>query len=255
MPRRSLAGGIAGLMLCASLSSGALAADPLGTAIAQTQDANRAAKASQSRIDQLDDDTRKLFERYRSATAQSAQLGLYAQQLNTLLAQQQAEQTSLQRQLADVDRTERELMPLMLAMLDSLGKFIQLDLPFLKEERAERLSALQRMMSDTGVSIAEKYRRLLEAYQIEAQYGRTLGAERSGIDGRAVDVLRVGRLAMFALSADGRDASFWDAQAKQWRPLQSRWVGDIAEGLRIARESATPQTLTLPVPAATGAAP
>jgi hypothetical protein len=229
------------------------AADQLGAAISRTEEGNRAARVTQQRIDQLDDETRKLFERYRSATAQSAQLELYTQQLQQLLSRQQAEQASLQTQLTDIDQTERQLWPLMLQMLDSLQKFISLDLPFLVQERSERLASLQRVMADSATPIAEKYRRLLEAYQIEAQYGRTLGAERLTIDDRSFDVLRVGRLALFELTPDGHQAGLWDPQAKQWRPLQAKWCATIATGLRIARESSTPQTLILPLPVPTSA--
>ena len=241
---------LAAVALLTSAASAAAAGDPLGAAINQAESANRAAQASQQRIDQLDDDTRKLFERYRSAVAQTAQLQAYTQQLQDLGKQQQDQLSSLQEQLAGIDKTERELMPLMLRMLDSLKKFVSLDLPFLRAERQDRLASLERLMADDSTPIAEKYRRLLEAYQIEAQYGRTLGAESETVDGRSIDVLRVGRLALYSLSPDGREAGLWDPQGKRWRPLQSQWCPAIAEGLKIARETSTPQTLVLPVPAA-----
>src|SRR3546814_4746712 len=100
------------------------------TTLFLSQRAQQASVASQKRVDQLDDQTRALLERYRSATWQAQQLNVYAQQLNELLTQQTAQIASLRQQLADLDRAGEDLMPLMLRMTDSLEKFVALDLPF-----------------------------------------------------------------------------------------------------------------------------
>ncbi len=142
----------------------------------------------------------------------------------------------------------------MLRMLDSLEKFVALDLPFLKSERAERLASLKRLMADSSSSIAEKYRRIVEAYQIEIEYGRTLGAERmelpAGGTAKIVDMLRVGRTALYFLSIDGEDAGRWDPPSKSWKPLDSGDRRAVRKGLKIAREQTAADVLVLPVPAA-----
>src|SRR3546814_3064625 len=81
-------------------------------------------------------------------------------------------------------------MPLMLRMTDSLEKFVALDLPFLHNERQARIDNLKQALGDPQVNAGEKFRRILEAYQIEVDYGRTLGVERIDIDGSSMDVLR-----------------------------------------------------------------
>ncbi len=143
-------------------------------------------------------------------------------------------------------------------MLDSLDKFIALDLPFLQAERRERVAALKRLMTDPAVSQAEKYRRIVEAYRIEGDYGRVFGAERmelsEGGAKKLIDVLRVGRTAMYGLSLDGREALHWDPAKKQWIGLPEQHRGEIREALRIARETAAPLVVTLPMPAPRAAA-
>jgi len=233
-------------------------ADPVSRAIDATQQTQRAAAASQDKIDRLDAQTRELLERYRAALWQAQQLNVYAGQLDQLLASQQAELKSLQQQIEEMDRVDEALLPLMLRMLDSLEQFVEFDLPFLHTERTERLASLRRAMSDPETGTAERFRRLLEAYQIEADYGRGLGVERTQIDQKVADVLRVGRTALFALSLDGDTALYWDATAQTWQPLQSRYVADLKRGLRIAKEIAAAGLLELPMPlplAATGDAP
>lgn len=223
--------------------------DPMGKAIDATVDANRAARASQDKIDKLDDQTRAMLDLYRSASWQAQQLTVYANQLGELVSAQEAEKASLNRQIDEMERTERELLPLMLRMVESLEKFIALDLPFLATERRERLESVKKLMADPGANNADKFKRILEAWQVEAEYGRSLGAERMEVENRTVDVLRVGRTAMFYLSADGKQAGAWDADQKKWVELSHAHVSEIRHGLRMARETAAPDLLRLPMPA------
>jgi len=233
----------------------ATAADPVGQALDATVAANRGARDSQTRINQLDDATRQMLERYRAATWQSQQLKVYAEQLEELANGQEAERDSLSRQLAEIDRTERELLPLMLRMVQGLDSVVTADLPFLQQERKDRVEGIKRLMSDPSTSNADKFKRILEAYQIEAEYGRTLGAERTQIDQRTVDVLRVGRTALYYLSTDGSQAGWWDAAARQWQTLGSEHITPIRRGLRMARETLAPDLLQLPMPQRLAAAP
>ncbi len=244
------------LLLLAALAlpllSGAQAPDKLDQALKTTIDSNRASAQSQQRIDGIDDSARSMLERYRAATWQAQQLNVYAKQLEQLLGAQDTEKTSLRQQLVEIERTERELTPLMLRMLDSIDKFVSLDLPFLKQERRERIENLKRLMADPEATSAERYRRLLEAYQVEIDYGRSLGVERAqvGSEGsaREVDVLRVGRASLFYLTLDGEEAGRWDAASKQWQPIDNEWRASIKKGLRIAREITAPDVLHLPMP-------
>ena len=251
---------IAALLISTGLAAqSAGKTDKFDQALKTTIDSNREAAASQQRIDGIDNSARSMLERYRAATWQAQQLNVYAKQLEQLSSAQEAEKISLRQQLIDIDRTERELTPLMLRMLDSLDKFVSLDLPFLKQERRERVENLKRLMADPESSSAERYRRLLEAYQIEIDYGRSLGVERAqvGSDGsaREVDVLRVGRASLFYLTLDGEEAGRWDGANQQWQPLDNEWRTSIKKGLRMAREITAPDVLRLPMPVAAGAAP
>ena len=104
---------------------------------------------------------------------------------------------------------------MMTKMLDSLEVFIALDTPFLLEERAERLERLREMMARSDVSAAEKFRRVIEAYQIENDYGRTIEAYKHTVDVDGVqqeaDFLRIGRTALLYQSVDGEVFGMWDS--------------------------------------------
>ncbi len=215
---------------------------------------NNAAVRSQNKIDGYSEKTQKMLEQYRSASHQSETLTTYNEHLKTLLASQTKEKESLLQQLKEIEVTQREIVPLILRMLDTLEKFISLDLPFLPEERTERLAKLKDMMIRADVSNAEKYRRILEAYQIENDYGNTIEAYRADLNlegvTSSVDFLRLGRVALYFQRFDGSESGFWNKEKKQWQILSSDYSQAIRKGLRIARKETAPDLIALPIPAA-----
>jgi hypothetical protein len=228
--------------------------EPLNSAITIESATNNAAIQSQKKIDLLSNKTQSMLEQYRSATHQTKNLITYNQHLKNLLDSQEKQKTSLELQLNEIETTQREIVPLILRMLDSLDKFIALDLPFLPEERKLRLSKLKEMIVKADVSNAEKFRRIIEAYQIENEYGNTIEAYRANLTlngvTSSVDFLRLGRISLYYQRLDGSEAGYWDKEKKQWETLSSDYQHAIRSGLRIARKEAAPDLLTLPIPAA-----
>jgi hypothetical protein len=207
----------------------------------------------QKRIDVLSDQTDDLLAKYRTALKQIDSTRIYNSQMRELITAQEAELASLQSQLDQVEVVGRSVMPLMLRMIDAYEALVELDLPFLLDERKKRVVELRKLMKRSDVSSAEKYRRIMEAYQIENEYGRTIEAYRSTLDvaGReaTVDFLRFGRIALVYQTPDGTEAGVWNHQKKSWEPLDPRYRGAIREGLRIARKQAAPDLIRLPLPA------
>ena len=228
--------------------------EPLNDAINVEQATNNAAVQSQKTINKLSDKTQKMLEQYRSANHQTETLITYNKHLKDLLNSQETEKTSLEQQLKDIENTQREIVPLILRMLDSLEQFISLDLPFLPEERKQRLTKLKAMMIRADVTHAEKFRRIVEAYQVENDYGNTIEAYRADLTikgvSSSVDFLRLGRVALYYQRLDGSETGYWDKEQKQWQTLSTNYRNDIRNGLRIARKETAPDLLTLPIPAA-----
>jgi hypothetical protein len=219
---------------------------------AQTQ-ANQAAIDSQDKVDRLDDATQRLLGTYREIVQQTDSLRVYAEQLDRMLDSQRQEMTSLEEQLQEIEVTRRDILPLLVRMLERLEQFVALDLPFLPEERQARLTSLRTWLDQSDLTIAEKYRRIMEAYQVEMEYGRTIEAYRGGLTiddrERTVDFLRVGRLALLYQSLDGQEVGQWNHAARQWEPLPQTYRSAVTRGLLVAQQQATPQLLNLPIPA------
>src|SRR5690606_25540775 len=190
-----------------------LYAAPLGTALEDSQRLAAEAKASQARVEQLYDAPRQMRNEYRNAVQQAEALYAYNAQLVELTAAQRKELEGLQRQLDSIERTQEAVAPQMSRMIEVLEEFIAADLPFLPDERADRLASLQEMQVRADVSLAEKYRRVLEAYQIESDYGRTLEAWRGELPTekgtRSVEFLRLGRTMLYYQTLDAHESGWW----------------------------------------------
>ncbi|MDP7537833.1 MAG: DUF3450 domain-containing protein, partial [Methylococcales bacterium] len=156
-------------------------ADVITETIAIDGKTNQAAKQSQKKIDKVSEHTKVLLEEYRTVSHQIESLLVYNQHLRDLIKSQEQEMVSIKKQLKEIEITQREIVPLMLRMLDNLEKFVALDLPFLTDERTQRVAELKKIMIRADVTNAEKYRRILEAYQIENEYGNTIEAYRMHI--------------------------------------------------------------------------
>jgi hypothetical protein len=238
-------------------AAGTEAAEQLDSVQRVRNDANTAGQASQQRIDTLSDETETLFSRYSATLKQIDSLRVFNHQMRALIASQEAELASLDDQLERVASVGRSVTPLMIRMIDAVEAFVELDVPFLLEERSERMAELRKLMSRADVTNAEKFRQIMEAYQVENEYGRTIEAYRSSLQiGErevTVDFLRFGRIALVYQSLDEADTGVWDQANRVWKPLDSSWRTSIRQGLRIARKQAAPDLIRLPLPAATQA--
>ncbi|MCX4193086.1 DUF3450 domain-containing protein [Methylophaga sp. OBS1] len=241
------------LMLTLPLTAGAGA---LEDAIDTQVDTDIAAQESQETIDNLDDETTDMLAQYRDILRQTQSLKTYNDQLEQLVSSQRNELDSISLQLQNIETTQRDIVPLMSKMIEVLEQFVTLDIPFLQQERNDRLVALKTMMGRADVSLSEKYRRIMEAYQVETEYGRTIEAYQADLnkegDNRTVDFLRIGRVNLYYLTLDGREAGVWDTESGQWQTLPDNYLQPIADGLKVARKQLPPDLMVLPLKASGG---
>lgn len=209
------------------------------------------AAVSQQRIDKLADQTADALQRYRTASQRLESLTIYNQQMEKLIASQKNEISSIQRQTAEIDIIETGALPLMLKMTKTLTDLVAADVPFLKEERTDRIASLQALIDRADVTAGEKYRRIMEAYLVEVEYGRTIEAYRGELlvkdAPRSVDFLRVGRVGLYYQTLDGNESGYWNSKRGAWEMLDSGYRTAVRDGLRIARKQTPPELLTLPV--------
>ncbi len=240
------------VIACLALMPVISSAAPLDRSLNLQAQSQQEAAQSQARIDKLADQTDELAARYKNSLAELDNLRVYNDQVGKLVTAQQQESSSLEQQLKDIDTTERQIQPLVQHMLVALDAFVKADLPFLTEKRQERLQQLHAMMDDATLSIAEKFRRVMIAYQIEMSYDRGIAAYRGKLgendNERQVDFLRVGRVALLYRTLDGKDTGYWDNQQHRWVAAGTEYSRAVEHGLRITRKEAAPDLIDVPVP-------
>lgn len=232
-----------GLMLSFSVH-----ADPLTNAQQQITRTDTQGQAHQAQIDRLDDQTQQLLNEYRQVRAEVDQLTLYNKQMTAIVNHQEQELESLARQIVDIERTERGILPLMHRMVDSLEQFVELDVPFSLQEREARVALLKDLLTRADVTVAEKFRRVMEGYQIEVDFGRNIEAYRAQQNNVSYDFLRIGRVALYRLSNDGQQAWLWHPMKNDWLALDSGYLRSIRQAFKVANQTVAPEILHLPMP-------
>jgi len=241
------------------LIAGALVATPvlaqddevLNPVIDEAAKINESAAKSQQKINGITDQIDSKLQQFKTLMKEIEGLDVYNTQLRKQINSQEQEMDDLNAAIDEVSVVERQITPLMMRMIDGMEQFIALDVPFLPEERKNRVMDLKAMMDRADVAASEKFRRVMEAYQVEMDYGRTMEAY-SGlhtINGqeRDVEFLRLGRTALIYQTRDASSQGVWNKQTRQWEELNSSYRTQITKGLRMAKKQLAPDLLMLPV--------
>ncbi|MDX2320133.1 MAG: DUF3450 domain-containing protein [Moritella sp.] len=224
----------------------------IDSAQALTEKMNNTAAHSQHKIDNSADRTLSMQAEIERLQEEVDNLAVYRNHLIKLVHNQNQELNSLDEQLAGIKNTRQGIVPLMYKMITGLEEIINTGKPIKKQQRLARLDKLNAMMGQADVSDAEKYRRILEAYQIEIDYGTKLGVYQGEIaltsvaQSITVDLLHLGRIAFVARSLDSQ--SYW-----QWHDDRQEWVtiteqtDAIDKAFKMANKQIAPSLISLPV--------
>ena len=227
---------------------------PVDKALDASANKTAAAKASQQRIDNVSDQTSDLFQDFKQVNKQVEGLQVYNAQLEAQVAHQQQTMADLEASIENAAVMERQITPLTLKMINSLEQFVNLDIPFLLDERHQRVAHLRENLTRADLSAAEKFRQVLEAYKIESEYGTRIDSYTDivtvGAQDREVNILRVGRIALLYQTTDQQVTGAWDKKTKQWVELEdSSYRSAVAKGIRMAKKQVAVDILSLPIQA------
>jgi hypothetical protein len=240
-------------MLATGMAIGAAApasAQVLERSIRAEQGIARSAAQVQAQIDEVADETESLIDEYRVVLSEIDSLRIYNDMLQDTVDNQQAEIENIDGQLENLEQTNRDIVPLMVEMAETLPQLVQADMPFRVEERLGRARSLIDALDRADVTTSEKFRRILEAYQGEIELGRTTEGYRGQLpDGQRVDFLRIGRTLLFYQALDDSTTGWWNPNTRSFEPLDDRYRLPVSDGLAIARNQVAPDLVRLPVPA------
>lgn len=214
----------------------------------------RSAAQVQAQINQVADETESLVNDYRVVLGEIESLRIYNEMLQETVGSQEREIENINNQLANLEQTNRDVVPLMIEMAETLPRLVQADVPFRVEERQARAEALIDALDRADVTTSEKFRRILEAYTSEIELGRTTEGYRGQLpDGQRVDFLRIGRTLLFYQSLDGTETGWWNPNSRAFEQLGDQYRLAVSDGLAIAQNQVAPDLVRLPVPAPTEA--
>lgn len=226
----------------------------LDSILTLSEEKNEAARQSQVKVDRLADETRDLLNDYKSVMKQVDGLKVYNARLQRQIDNQNRRIGDIDESIEQVTVIQRQMTPLVIRMLDGLERFVELDVPFHVEERERRIEMLRNNLDRSDVSVAEKFRQVLEAYKIENEYGRKIDSYKGSVaiegNERDVNFLRVGRIALLYQTTDTELSGAWDQTNRTWVSLdRGEYRSAIMMGLRIARQEASIDLMNMPIPA------
>ena len=233
--------------------SGSMQAQTVNSVIEQVSNNVNQMRSVQTQIDGIAEQTDALEQEYGLVVKQIEGLKVYNAQQQLQIDDQNRTLESLERSIAGAATMERDILPLMINMIEGLDQFVKLDLPFSIEERQERVAKLRDNLGRSNLSTAEMFRQVLEAYKIELDYGNNIESytQTETIDGaeQDVNILRVGRIALMYQTKDQSSSAAWNNETKSWDILDPSWNAQISQGIKIAKKQAPIEIMTVPVSA------
>jgi regulator of replication initiation timing len=214
----------------------------------------KASKKSQKKIDHIYEQTQDLLAEYRNVVDEAEVLKGYNDHVQRMVDAQKAEIASKQSQIDGIDKIKQGVVPLMYKMIDTLEKFVNLDIPVNIDVRKARVANLRKVMSNVDVTTSEQFRLVLEAYEIEAGYGSIFDAYQGELDlgDRTItaDFVHMGRIAFLAESLDLKHAWVWNNTTRAWEELDDSYLKSVTDTIRMARKQLPINLTKLPVFAA-----
>lgn len=214
----------------------------------------KASAQSQEKVNNIYEQSAELLAEYRVLVEQTENLKIYNDHVATLVADQDANLASLDRQIGTIEGTKQGIVPLMYRMVDTLEAFVKADMPIDVTKRLERIQRVRDSLSNSNVNTSEMYRLVIDAYQVERQLGTVLTTytDKLTIDGneKTVNFVVIGRVALLAQTLDDKQAWMWNKKTNQWEELGEEYLQSTKLAIRVAGKQAPVSLLKLPVLAA-----
>ncbi len=244
---------IAKRLMLAGIAVGLLATPvqaQLDTALSVAKQSTAAAAAAQRQVEDADDRADGAAREYRAVLQTSDNIRLTVARSEIFKASQDSEIASLRRQLGTIEQIKQGLSPMMLRMAAALEDSIRSDLPFNFNERIARINDVKRVLGDPSISPADQYRRLLNAYKIEVNYG--LGIEsyegaHPKKSGNVVNFIRFGRTSFVYITKDESEIAIYNLGTGEWDNLEGANAIQLRQAIRIAKGEAAPGLVFAPV--------
>lgn len=193
----------------------------------------------------------KLTAELTALEAEVEHLRAEKSELETLVVQTRTRLAAKKKQLEDIRAIERDLKPFLEELLARIDSLPGEGIPFLLDERKKRSERLSVIFHDPEISISEKYRKIMEALQIEADFGITIETYQDTINGPhgelLVNIFRLGRLGLYYVYLDESGCGFYNIAEKTWQELPDSNIYGLLTAIAIADRLRPAELLTVPL--------
>lgn len=193
----------------------------------------------------------KLVGAYEQLQLENEKLRVHNDRLEQETAAARERVAAKEKQLADIERIAADIDPFLHDLVERLRERIAADMPFLTSERELRINKLLDLLDDPEAPVSEKFRKVMEALLIEAEYGNTIEVYQDTIevDGRPtlVNIFRLGRVSLFYQTLDRKSCGFFDVAVNGWAVLPTSYNHAIYTAMEIGARRRPVEMLTLPL--------
>jgi len=206
---------------------------------------------SQKELDKWEKERTKLQATYDTLIEKNKALTRKISTLKKTEATQKAFNDELAKREKESRQISEEIGPFIENVYAQIEDLVASGLPFLKNERTGRLARLKETLHDEKVSLAEKYRKVMEALLVEAEYGNTIEVYQEKIQFQQKELLgnifRLGRISLFFLTLDHQTAAYFNVAQKKWTVLDNRYLADIHAAIEMGSKRRPIELLCLPI--------
>ena len=183
-------------------------------------------------------------------------LKVYNQQKQEQIKAQGVARNEIQRSIQGSQGLGQEIGGMLKPMVDALDRFVKADLPFHRDDRVTSVNNLKNLLQGSGASNSAIFRNIMDIYTIELEYGNSYEAYKATQDVNGnqveVDMLRIGRVALYFQTTDQSYSAMWDTINRTWKELPDSANRDIRTAIKVAAKSTAPELLNLPLTAPEG---
>lgn len=219
---------------------------------------------------------------YSALLSQISDKKLSLMQQEVFAAHQSEQMDFLKTQISGVSATTADVDGMLTKMVAQLERAVTADLPFLREERLNRIAKLNNDLEDSTLSAGAKYRLALSAYQTEVNYGMSVedyDGERPLNDGESAGevryafadldkegnpkknaegeiivekkreqgtYLRYGRVALVYMDDRLESARRYDQTESKWLDVKGADLLEVRKAVRVARGEVAPAVVMAP---------
>ncbi|SDZ77827.1 Protein of unknown function [Desulfuromusa kysingii] len=213
-------------------------------------DVLRNQQAIQELTEEWSRDEKKMVAEIEQLRAQLNRLQVQSGQVEQALLVEEERIAQQRHRLVEAQKLRDGLHGWLLDVAQRCATGGEQSLPFLAGEREQRQADLEAVLQDPYTPLYEKFRRVFEVLLVETEYGYSNEVYRDNIvlEGRdvQVDLLRIGRTALFFRTPDGTESGYYDPSTQSYELFPDASV-DLSAAFALVRRETAAKMVFLPV--------